>query len=95
MREVEAALIIRSSEVGTVVLDATADPGAVRTLRDLLVDRAREEARRWRDRDPAVFAVKAADFEWLCKLLAWLIPDGERPPLRLVHPRRDRGEGEG
>lgn len=90
--EVRAALIF-DSEGGLVVVDATPDLGAVRSLRDLLLDRAREEARRWRDRDAGLFAVYAADYERLAKLLNWLIPDGERPPLRLVRPD-DRGESQ-
>ena len=91
MALVEAVLTYRPHAMGSegpVPLGVTADPRALRALRDALVEQAREEARRWRDIDPGVFAVKAAEFERLCKVLAWLLPEEElRPELHVVKGR--------
>jgi len=88
MALIEAVLTYRPHGLGgetPVPLGTTADPRALRALRDALVEQAREEARRWRDIDPGIFAVKAAEFERLCKVLAWLLPEEAlRPELHVV-----------
>ena len=84
----EAVLTYRPSGIGSsdaVPLGVTVDPRALRAVRDALVEQARSEALRWRDLDEGVFALRAAEFERLCKVLAWLLPDAERrADLRLV-----------
>ncbi len=85
----EAILAYRPAVSGAelVFLGTTANLAALRMLRDALVEQARQEALRWKEIDEGVFALRAAEFEKLCKILAWLMPqDRLRPDLRIVKP---------
>src|SRR5439155_21922243 len=85
---VEAALTYRPHGLGSegaIPLGSTADPRALRAVRDALVEQARHEALLWRDLDPGVLAVRTAEFERLARVLSFLLPDEDlRPELRLV-----------
>jgi hypothetical protein len=98
----EAILAYRGSGIGAeerVPLGVTLDPAVLRALRDAVVEQARQEALRWKDVDEGIYALRAADFERLCKVAAWLMPDEDedRPALHVVRRHRkllpDAGPG--
>ena len=86
----EAILAYRAEGLGSreaVPLGVTTDLRALRAIRDAIVQQARQEALHWKDVDEGIFALRAAEFERIAKVLAWLLPDGEhRADLRLVKP---------
>ena len=69
-------------------LGKTADPRALRVLRTCLVRAAEHEARFWRDVDPGVATLRAAEAERLGRVLDTLLPAtppaGQPPELRIV-----------
>ena len=96
MADLEAVLVYRPQGRAHVTLGTTRDVRALRAVRDALVRAARQEARVWEDVDEGVFADRAAEFERLCKLLAWFLPEeGLKPDLRTVPPREsETGDGD-
>jgi hypothetical protein len=66
MSLVEAVLTYRPHGVGAdgsapVPIGKSSDPGILRTLRDLLLAQANEEAEVWRDVEPGVAAIQIAE----------------------------------
>jgi hypothetical protein len=75
-----------------VPIGKTSDPGILRTLRDRLLAQADEEAQIWRDVDPGVAAMQAAEAQRLAQILDFLLPDEDlRLGLRLVEQDHDKG----
>jgi len=87
---VQAVLAFRSTGLvadGSIAIGVTEDLRVLRTVRNAILTEARDEALRWHDLDPGVYAMKAADYGRVCRVIAVLLPDEDlQPDLHVVVP---------
>ena len=76
-----------------VTVGAVEEPGVLRSVRDALLERARDEAQVWQGVDAGLATFKFVELERLTKLMAVLLPEEPpKPTLRVL--RRGAPEAE-